>query len=107
MHRLQHGGRAAVGIHSTVCPGVAVVACDHPLVRTVRPTNLPNDVPNSAEGVILLQVHLDSHWPRSYVIGEGQGALPVSRRLRPVQVGQYGLSIGIGERRGGNPRQRL
>ena len=57
----EHGGGAAVGIDGAVDPGVAVVAGDDPVVLLggVGAVDGADDVPDGAEGVVLLEVHVD------------------------------------------------
>ena len=57
----EHGGGAAVGIDGAVDPGVAVVAGDDPVVllRGVGAWDSADDVPDGAELVVLLKMHVD------------------------------------------------
>ncbi len=82
---LEHGGGAAGGIDGAVDPGVAMVAGDDEVIflRGVGAGDASDDVPDGAEGVVLLESHVDGDSAAAGgaadVIGEGKRALPVAR----------------------------
>ena len=57
----EHGGGAGAGVDRAVDPGVAVVAGDDPVVFLggVGAGDGADDVPDGAEGDVLLEVHVD------------------------------------------------
>ena len=75
-----------------------MIARDHALLRQLGAGNFSDDVPDAAIAVILFQVHLDARRAWTYVISERQSALPGARRIRPSQILQDGLGIGVGNR---------
>src|ERR1700722_4948056 len=94
VHRFQHGGCAAVGINRSINPGVAVIACDYPFVGRCS-TNLSNYIPNCAELIVLLKVHLDFCGTRTDVVSKGQSALPFAGRGWSAEVLKNRRGIGI------------
>src|SRR5579859_3853910 len=86
MHRFQHCRRAAVRVHRTVDPGIAMIAGDHPFVGQFCAFDPADHIPERAELIILLEVHFHAGWSRTNVIGEWQRALPLARRIEPAKV---------------------
>src|SRR5215468_2951788 len=72
MHSLKHGGGSAVRVDGSIDPGISVIPCDHPLGRIFSTGNTPNHIPDGAVLVILLEMELYLHRPRTDVIGERQ-----------------------------------
>src|SRR5260370_41047373 len=101
MDGLEHGRGAAVGIHRAVYPGIAVIAGNHPLVGQVAAGQSSDDVPENAETVVLLEVHLHLRRPRAHVIGKGQRSLPSPRRIGAAKMLKYGPHIVIRAGSGG------
>src|SRR5580692_346051 len=58
VYGLQHRRCAAVRVNRSVHPGVAVIARDNPFVGIFTSAHSPNHIPNSAELVILFEMHL-------------------------------------------------
>ena len=107
VHRLQHRRRAAVRIDRSIHPGIAMIARHHPLVGRRRSPNFANDIPNGAELVVLLKVHLHFRGTGTDVVSKRQRALPLARRERPAEVFENRRSIGVRKRSHGNLRQLL
>ncbi len=105
MHRLEHGGGAAVRIHRSVHPRVAVIAGDDPLIGRNRSAHFANHVPDGAELVILLQVQLYFRRPGTDVISKRQRSLPLSRRGRSSEVLENRRGVSVGKRGDRNLRQ--
>ena len=104
VYRLQHRGRSAVRIDRAIDPRIAMVARNHPLARQLAATHAADHIPQSAELIILLEVHLHPYRSRPNVIGKGQRPLPLPRRIRPSQMLQNGRGIVVGEWRDRNLR---
>ena len=88
MDGFEHGSGAAVGIDGSVDPGVTVIAGDDPVVflRGIGALDGADDVPDGAEGVVLLKMHVDDDFvcvgvvfACAEVVGEGKGSLPAVR----------------------------
>ena len=77
----EHRRRAAVRIDRAVDPGVAMIARNHPFVGKLAAAHAANHIPESAELIVLLEMHLHPHRSRSHVIGERQRTLPFARRV--------------------------
>ena len=60
MYGLEHCSRAAVRIDCAVDPRVAVIACDHPVVRLFA-NDGSNHIPDGAQLVILFEVHVSGN----------------------------------------------
>ena len=107
----EHGGGAAVGVDGAVDPGVAMIAGYDPIVGVVGAGNGADDVPDGAEGNVLIEMHVDGDvcggcgvgsGAGSRVIGEGERALPVARRLLAAERFEDRSRVFVGERVGGN-----
>src|SRR3954471_8854469 len=107
MYCLQHGCRAAIGIHRAVDPGVAMIAADHPLFGILRTRYRSDHIPDGAVLEVLLKIHLHAHWTWSDVIREWKRTLPFARRFRSSKVGENGLSVSIRDGCSGNFREAL
>ncbi len=82
-----------------------MVAGDDPVVllRGIGAVDGADDVPDGAEGVVLLELHVDGDLvAASEVVGEGKRALPAMGNVGAVQRFENGRCILIGERVGGD-----
>ena len=101
MGGFEHGRGAAVGVDRAVDPSVAVVAGDDPSVMRfgVGAFNGADDVPDGAQLVVLLEMHVHLHRIRAAeMVGEGQAALPVMRHVRAGHGFKNGGCIFVAER---------
>src|SRR5271166_1508978 len=97
MYRLQHRRSAAIWIYRAVHPGIAMIAGDHPFIGRRRSANFADYIPNRAELVVLLKVHLHVRGAGSNVVSKRQRSLPLTRRLRAAKVLKNRRGIGVGE----------
>ncbi len=86
VYRFEHRRGAAVGIDRAIDPGVAMIAGDHPFVGQFAAAHAADHVPQRAELIVLLEMHLHLRRPGTDVIGEGQRALPLARRIRSAEM---------------------
>ena len=107
----EHGGGAAVGVDGAVDPGVAVVAGDDPVFGVVGAGDGADDVPDGADGDVLLEVHVDGDFAvggvggaGAEVVGEGKGTLPVARGFGSAEGFEDGGGVAVGEGVGGDGR---
>src|SRR5208282_6941993 len=84
VYAFEHGRSAAVGVDRAVHPGVAMIASDHPLIRQLAAADAADHIPERAELIILLEMHLHPHRSWADVVGEGQRTLPLARRVGPA-----------------------
>src|SRR5258706_11770813 len=97
MHRFQHRRRAAIWVDCAIHPGITMIPSHHPLVRELAARNAPDHVPESAELIILLQMHLDPYRPWPHVIGKRKRTLPLARRVGAREVLENWRGIVVGE----------
>src|SRR6267378_7590574 len=107
VHRFQHRRRATVWVHRSIYPGISMIACYPPLIGRRRSPNFANDIPNGAELVILLNVHLHSRRARTNMVGKRQRSLPFTRRGLAAEVLENRRGVGVRKRSHGNLRQLL
>src|SRR5258707_6756423 len=81
-----------------------MISCNDPVVGQFATAHTADHVPQSAELIILLEVHLHARRPRPYVVGKRQRALPLARRVRAGKMLENWSSIMVGERRDWNLR---
>src|SRR5271155_2473186 len=93
VHGFKHRRRAAVRVDRTVYPRVAMIAGDNPFVGKLAAAHPADDIPQSAELIILFEMHLDANRSRSHVVGEGQRTLPLARRIWPAEILQNGRGV--------------
>ena len=94
VYGFEHRCRATVGVDRTVDPRIAKLPAPHSA----------NHIPESAELIILLEMHLYPHRPRPHVISERQRTLPFARRVVPAQILKNRRGVVVGERRDWNLR---
>ncbi len=101
MDGFEHGGGAGVGVDGAVDPGVAMVAGDDPgvLVFGVGAVDGADHVPDGAELVVLLEVHVDlDRAGAAEMVGERQAALPLMRDVGAVEGFEDGRGVLVAER---------
>src|ERR1035438_736395 len=69
-----------------------------PLIGRRRSSNSASDIPDCAELIILLEVHLHLRGTRTDVVSKGQRSLPLAWRKRTPQVLEDWRRIGVGKR---------
>ena len=104
MHGFEHGGGATGWIDGSVDPGVAMVACNDPLVGELRAFDLADYVPDDAALVVLPRDKVDAHPARPDVVAEGKSALPSLGHACAGEGFEDGGGVAVAEGNGGYSR---